>query len=193
MAKDDLAFDQNIISHYFNKFKFTSVKATSITELVNLVKLNGAGNYYKDDYEIRREGLIGKWTILTVSNEKAKIELEHLIIGKDNLLFEGSNNYYKSGTLEMVGDRNLILTMKNPGRYTSIICNLNHYRKTHQIKYLACSYCATGSNLPIFGFSLMVRTTELSADLPVGFYDRENLKELGVPPNKQLFICSRYP
>lgn len=178
LVRDGIDYEEKFINRYFQEYDFSSIKGKSITEISGYDR---AVTRPEDAYgAVRRDGLQGDWLNILYVPWEGGFLVAHLNIGQNSVYFESVVSLYNSGTVEVVGERSLIISLREAGRETIFISDIGNYRKTNQIRQFAAALSCSASYRPSFGYALFFRMNELTQKPPIGPCTKEDLIAAGI-------------
>jgi len=178
LVKEGIDYDEKFINRYFDEYDFSSVKGKSITEVSGYDR--ALTRPEKVDAIARQDGLKGEWLNVLYVPWEGGFVVSHLNIGNRSVYYESVVSLYNSGSVEIVGERSLIINLREAGRETTFISDIGNYRKTEQIRQFAAALTCSATHRPTFGYSLFFRLSELTQKLPVGPCTQEELQAIGI-------------
>ncbi len=180
LIKDELDLNIELVKYYFSKYSLSNVKAVSIGEMIHIETDYKKHLKSSRDSTTRMDGLKGEWLII-LKPTKDVFEKSILTIDGNNVSYESRNNFYNSGSYSIVGDKNLVINLENPGRYACVIANIGHLRKTENITYMQCTFTGTGSSKNLHGVGLMIRIDDIGYKLEeLHTLNKEIILEMGI-------------
>ncbi len=178
LVKEGIEYDDKFINRYFDEYDFSSVKGKSITEI------SGYDRALVRPEEVRkaarREGLKGEWLNVLYVPWEGGFLVSHLNIEDKSIFYESVVSLYNFGSIEIVGERSLIISLREGGRETTFISDIGNYRKTDQIRQFAAALACCATHRPSFGYALFFRVSELTHKPPIGPCSKQDLLAAGI-------------
>lgn len=178
LVKEEIDYNEEFINRFFEDYDFTSVKGKSITEVSGYDR--ALVHPKATSKAAFRNGLVGEWLSVCYVPWDEGFLVSHLTIGSNSIYYESLVSLYHRGSVEIIGERSLAISLQGKGRGTTFISDIGNYRKTDQIRQFAAALTCSASSRPSYGYTLFFRTSQLVHKLPVGPCSQDGLQAAGI-------------